>query len=69
MYSVQYQPAALMQPTYVPTGLTNLVPSRTAQIKLSDLVPFPMAHLFRELKEPELTDPYESCDMYSQHEI
>ena len=38
-------------------------------IGLSDLVPSQMAHLFQEVKEPELTDPYKSYDVHSQHEI
>ena len=42
---------------------------RSESIGLSDLAPSQMAHLFQEVKESELTDPYESHDMHSQHEI
>ena len=79
MSSVQYQLAALMQPTHAPTGLMNLVPSHAARlfqevkkpetIKLLDLVPSLMGHLFQDAKETELTGPCKSCGMCSQYEI
>ena len=38
-------------------------------VGFSDLVPSQIAHLFQEVKEPELKDPYKLYDVHSQHEI